>query len=192
MDSHKAPAPAPPRPLATAGLWLSRIFEYFGLIMIVALAILTIADVSMRSIFNAPIQGATEVSTYWFMVGLTLVGLWYAQIKNEHIFVTLFTERMSGLPARILDTLVTLTLTAFLLAIAWFGLQEAVARFEQGEYLGVLRTPIWPMRFVVVLGALFYAVTVVLQYLSRVRGGVYGLQEKDPEHGNPEGEVAVL
>lgn len=147
-----------------------RILEIAGATMIAGMAVLTIADVAMRTLFNAPIRAAYDINVYWFMVGVAALGLWYAEVKREHITVTLISERATGRASLVLDILISLTSIALAVLIAWFGWQQAVFMLQQQEYVGVERVPVWPVRFIVVIGAVAYAIALALRLWRRLTG----------------------
>lgn len=140
-----------------------------GEVGIVSMMLIVIADVAMRSIFNAPILGTLEVVTYWCMVTVSFVGMWLAQKRNEQISVTMLTDRFSAqgqLLHRLFGNLLTFL---FLLAVGWYGWSSALDNMARGEFTGATHVLIWPMRFLVPIGMLAFIITLVIQTVDEFR-----------------------
>ena len=62
-----------------------------------------VADVAMKYALNDPIDGTTEVVAAYYMAATVFLPLAYVAVSGEHLDVTLFTQRLSGLPLKLLD-----------------------------------------------------------------------------------------
>lgn len=143
-------------------LWVPRVLSFAGMALIVAMLVNVVSDITLRTAANQPIQGTLELATYWYMVGITFIGIWLAQVRQEHISVSMLTDRFDAPTQRAFDLLAGIITLAFLSALAWFGLDNALDQMARGEFAGADRIPVWPMRFIVPAALIAYAITLVM------------------------------
>ena len=149
--------------------WVPAALRAVAMAAVLGMVLLVVADVVMRGLFNSPIQGTLELMTYWFMVVISFLGMWLAQVKREHITVTMITDRLRG-PAKMVFRVFSAILTvAFLAALGWYGLEAALINMARGEYTGAFRVPIWPMRFLVPIGLGAYAITLIIHTIQDLK-----------------------
>ncbi|MCA1307850.1 TRAP transporter small permease [Microbacterium esteraromaticum] len=144
---------------------------YLGAAILLIMMVNIVADVTMRSVLNRPITGTLEVTIYWWMVAITALGLWAAELKHDHIAVTLVTDRLSYSSRFVHAILVRAVTVAFMLALAWFGIQTAVEKSISGEFTGSAEIPIWPTRFFLPLAAVAFAILGILRLIRQLRTG---------------------
>ncbi|WP_443134920.1 TRAP transporter small permease subunit [Gordonia sp. KTR9] len=111
------------------------------------------ADVVLRVLTGQPLDGTNAlVSTIWMPL-IVFLGLGFAQARNEHIRVTLVSDRLSPTLLRIATAsslLVAMVATAVLI---YASFNEAVRSFEIDQTTtGIVALPVWPMKFVMLLG----------------------------------------
>ena len=170
--SGTPPAEARPPNLASrfAG-WvetINRIASYLATIAIGLMMVGTAIDVILRSLFNRPILGVTEVNEF-LMVFTIYLGLAYTQVKKGHVRVELFLMSLPPVVQVILDILVyVITLIVFGLVLqATFA--EAARSIEINEYrFGTIRFPIYPARIMVVLGIVLLALQLVIDLVRDI------------------------
>lgn len=104
-------------PLKTeAGLYsISKVAAVVAAVVLAAMMMLTVADVTGRYFFNSPIKGT------WELIGLLLVcagtwGLGYCQMQKAHISINIILERFSP---RVQAVMLSLT---YLIGLAAFSL----------------------------------------------------------------------
>lgn len=152
--------------LARTASIATAVLSAVGQLGIAFMVAVVIADVAMRSLFNAPILGALEVVTYWCMVTVSFIGMWIAQRRGEHISVTMLTDKMHP-QAQFLHQLFGNILTlVFLLAVGWYGWGNALQNMARGEFTGATNVLIWPMRFLVPIAMVAFAIVLVSQTIA--------------------------
>lgn len=127
---------------------------------ILLMMILTCADVFLRYFFNAPIEGALDL-TQMLMVIVVFFALAYCGWTGGHIVVDLLRELI---PAKILVPLavaVNATGAAMMLTIAWQSIVTARAYMQTGETPMTLLVPKYPFILIVSFGALTYAIILL-------------------------------
>lgn len=113
---------------------------------LVALALLTLADVVGRYVLNYAIIGAVEI-TEMLMVGVIFAGIVLATVAREHVAVDLLTVRMNA-PVRrlqkIASNLLATGISVLLAAATW---SQAVSALDFGDQTTMLGLPLAPVIF---------------------------------------------
>jgi len=141
---------------------LEKLLAVIASVALVAMMLHVIAHGLARHLFHAPFYGTNEIVAFWYMPVLVLLGLLAAQIRGEHISVSILVDSLAP-PART-SLLVLGRVLGFVVSIgfAWYGLGEALEQHEMGTTAGITTIPMWPVTFLVpvtfVLLALLYAV----------------------------------
>src|SRR5690606_34223547 len=102
----------------------------------------------MRSFLNHPLQNTLEVTQYWYLPLVALLGLTTAMRNGEHLGADLLVDRLSKRGQDILAGFLGLVSTAFCAAVAYFSVWEASDAMRIGLTGGATAIPIWPVTFV--------------------------------------------
>lgn len=144
---------------------LEKVLAIIASLALLAMMIHVVAHGLWRHLFDAPFYGTNEIVAYWYMPVLVLFGLLAAQTRGEHISVTILVDSLAA-KARV-AMLVVGRVLGFLVSIgfAWYGLGEAMKKYEMGTTAGITSIPMWPVTFLVpaifVILALLYVVTPI-------------------------------
>lgn len=137
--------------------------------LMLAMMILLVVDVASRFI-GQPIQGMAELSVFVMMVVIYL-GLARCEEHKEHVSLELLKTALSPGKKRVLDAV------NYLLAVATVGIfsytiiQNAVFSFLNNESLeGTVELRIWPTKFIIVVGVLFFFIQVGMNFMDTFRG----------------------
>ena len=144
----------------------------FGSIALIAIVFCTCFEVISRYVFNEPTVWATEYSTY-LLLGMTFVGLAYAQKQQSHIRVELLIGYLAPSTRHQLE-IVTHWLGLFFVVFATWQMMS----FNYQEYIndtrnwGLLATPQWIPELPVSLGYGLFALAILadIQRLSPPAG----------------------
>jgi TRAP-type C4-dicarboxylate transport system permease small subunit len=119
------------------------------------------ANVFMRKLFNAPVQGSFEL-TEAGLVLIVFLTLAYTQYKRGHIRVTIVTRH---LPIGLQHGLYIFVLIVGALFFAWCtyaAYTNAIRSYGMNEQeWGVIQVPIWPLKSAIVVGTAL----ISIQYL---------------------------
>lgn len=141
-----------------------------------ALSFLVVADVIGRVVFNSPVKGTPEMVSMSIVIICFLLAGYSVQsgsMLQADILVGVLGARgplVSALLSGVLGA-------AFFALIVWGSYEPALHAWTSGEFEGegALRIPVWPARFVVMLGALLVAVIYLGQAanaaVALMRGG---------------------
>jgi TRAP-type C4-dicarboxylate transport system permease small subunit len=122
-----------------------------GAFVMSGLMLLTVADVVLRYVFNAPILGSYEL-TEVAMVVIAFLAIPYAAAKRVNVRVDLL---VGGLPKQMLARFdaVTCCLSIVITAIlAWFTVPQAFYIKQVGVQTEMLRIHTYPFYFVIAFG----------------------------------------
>lgn len=81
-------------PLDHAIWWINRAFMIVAAAAVVLMMLHVTVDVGWRAIANGAMIGTVEIVSYYYMVVLVMLAYGYVELRNEHIRVDLFVERM--------------------------------------------------------------------------------------------------
>ena len=144
-------------------LWLAFLA---GFLMMVHVSV----DVIARSVFNRPIEGTSEIVTYYYMVMVAfLPWMWLAK-TDGHIKVDLFVQMLPERAAFWLDVVVKLGLVAYLRLFTWQTALQAIRQTGRGEVqqAGTLYIPVWPTRWLLPIAGGLMALWVLLAVIDAV------------------------
>lgn len=139
------------------------------------LCFLVVADVLGRVVLNSPVKGTVEI------VSLSIVIICYLQAgfairSGGMLNVDMFVSKGSPRTQSVFAALGALAGLVFFGVICWGSVDGAAHAWTSSEFEGegALRVPVWPARFIVVLGtglaALSYLLLLVQHCDSAVRG----------------------
>ena len=155
--------------------WVSKTLMVIAAVLAFLLCFLVVGDVSGRVFFGSPIKGTTE------MISLAIVTICFLQagyairsggMLNVDTVVVKFSPRWQSIFG-VLGAFAGLFFFAFLCYGTFDGALHAWASNEfEGE--GAMRVPVWPTRFVMVLGtglaALCYLILMVQNFERALKG----------------------
>lgn len=150
--------------------WAVRSLTFLSATALGVLLVVTFASVIMRYFFNAPILGSNEIIQLASVV-LVMLALPGAAQRSMHIRVDVF-DRLIGPIGRLIGDVLARVLSVYLLGVlAWraFGKLQDAAEF--GDTTNMLQIPLWPFYGLLVLGAVLYALVLVIQLIDIIRTG---------------------
>jgi TRAP-type C4-dicarboxylate transport system permease small subunit len=155
--------------------WVTRALLVFAAILAFLLCFLVVADVTGRVVFNSPVKGTPEI------ISLSIVVICYLQsgfaIRSGGMLkVDTFVSR---LPPSVQSWMAVWGAIAgvFFFAVVCYGtLGGAAHAWTSNEFEGegALRVPVWPAKFVIILGAGLACVSYVLLAVDHMRRAMRG------------------
>lgn len=154
---------------------LTRLLLVLAAVLAFLLCFLVVADVVGRVAFNRPVKGTTEI------VSLSIVIICYLQCgfairSGGMLHVDMFVSRAGPRGQSVMAAVAALAGLVFFGLICWGSFEGAAHAWNSNEFEGegALRVPVWPARFVLILGtavaAFNYALLLVQHLLSAVQG----------------------
>jgi TRAP-type C4-dicarboxylate transport system permease small subunit len=158
---------------------LTRALLVLAAVLAFLLCFLVVADVIGRVVFNSPVKGTTEI------VSLSIVIICYLQAgfairSGGMLHVDMFVSKGGPRTQSAFAALAALAGLVFFALICWGSVEGAQHAWTSNEFEGegALRVPVWPARFVLILGtfvaAFSYALNLLQHLGSMVRGEAPG------------------
>lgn len=145
-------------------LMLSRFEEIMLAIGVIAMAIVTIASVVTRFVFNDALTVTDELNMI-FIIIVTFAGLSYAARNGRHIRMSAIYDALPPKTRKILMIFISSVTAFFMYLLAYYSYYYIVEVYESGRVLPALGIPVFyiylwvPMGFIVT--ALQYSFTVI-------------------------------
>jgi len=153
---------------------LSRGASFIGAAALVLMMLLTMLDVVLRWVLNAPIFGATELVQV-MLVLCAILGIAHCGSAGQHIVIDLLEGVLAPGIARWTESFIQALSAAIVALMAWTALVEAADSFERSVYSNILRIPEWPLFASVSIGLTLYALVLLKKaaaaWRARVRTG---------------------
>ena len=150
---------------------VSRFLMVLAAILAFSLCFLVVADVLGRVIFNHPVQGTPEI------ISLSIVIVCYLQTgfairSGGMLRVEAITAHLPQWANTILVAVGGLLGVIFFSVILFGSIEGAMYAWESDEFEGegALRVPVWPAKFVIVIGCALATINYFIIFLSALRG----------------------
>lgn len=135
---------------------------------ILALMLLGVGQIVMRSVFNSPISGYIDMVEL-SMASMAFLGATYCQRLGAHIRMELFIGRLSGRALWVVEafaTLVALFIIGMLIYHSWGHFMRSLTL---GDTTMDAELPVWPSKLPVPLAFGIWFVRLLLQLAGSVR-----------------------
>jgi TRAP-type mannitol/chloroaromatic compound transport system permease small subunit len=163
--------------MQTFSAWLGRLALWLllvGTVGMIAAMLVGVADVVGTEFFGRPLLGTLEF-TESTMVLVVFGALAYAQERRAHIRVELLYSQVGPRGKSFMEAVTHIVAFMFFLLVAWQGLSELSYSWELKEAtMGTVRFPLYPARFVLLVGVLLLLVRLGLDIaadIGRMRRG---------------------
>ena len=129
--------------LESRGDTVSRFCALFGMLFLVALALITNVDVFMRWMFNNPIDGVTDVAP--LMVAIVIASFFpFALAGRHHISISLIGNLFGPRGTAWLEAAAALVTLAFFVLLAWQFIVYTIDLDARGQTTWVVQLPVAP------------------------------------------------
>ncbi|GMG85111.1 hypothetical protein LNKW23_43270 [Paralimibaculum aggregatum] len=142
-----------------------------GGLSIVLMMLNVTLDVLLKLIWNAPIQGTVEISSYYYMVAIVMLPMALVELDDEQVVVDLLFNHYPAWLQRICLTLACGAAAGILAIMTWRTGQDAVRAFNVGEVvMGSREIIVWPSRCMLPLGFGLATVASALRMVMALLG----------------------
>ena len=177
-DSENLAVPDSYRQSLPLGMhYLIKAMNALGTLWIFALVVLINTDVLGRNFFGRPLLGVLEI------LSISIVGIVFLQLAEclnsgkltrSEVLMTRMESWTSGGAsfAQALSHSAGLLLILAIIGPAYFNFIES---YEMGEYIGALgafRSPMWPIKFIVVFGLAITAICLLMLIFKDIKSGL--------------------
>jgi TRAP-type C4-dicarboxylate transport system permease small subunit len=150
--------------------WVARSLLATAAMLAFLICFLVCADVIGRVIFNSPVKGTPEIVSFSIVI-ICFLQAPFAIRSGGMIFVDAVTSRLPPLAQRVLEIISYLLGITFFVLVCWGSLDPAMHAWNSNEFEGegALRVPVWPARFIIILGTFLAAFNYLLTAIERLR-----------------------
>jgi TRAP-type C4-dicarboxylate transport system permease small subunit len=150
--------------------WVVRAMLAVAAILAFLICFLVCADVIGRVVFNSPVKGTPEMVSFSIVV-ICFLQAPFAIRSGGMIFVDAVTSRLPPLGQRILEIVGYMLGLAFFAIVCWGSIDPSIHAWTSNEFEGegALRVPVWPARFIIVLGTFLAGFNYLLVVIERIR-----------------------
>lgn len=129
--------------------------------LLIAIMTLMMTDFISRGLSN-PIQGVGEMAVF-VMVAIVYLGVAHTEQVRGHVRVTAVITRLPPRVRNIFNLIVYIMALATIGVVVWAVTKNAVKAFKSQEAVaGTVPLLVWPVKFVMVLGCIFYFLQLVI------------------------------
>lgn len=157
--------------------WIIEWSGIIGVVVLLAMMMMTVADVIMRYFFRRPIIGSVEISVT-LMVCVIFLGIAWCALNDGHIRVDILTDKLSKRGEALLDGFDNLATLILALIIAWRSLLEALATKEMDVNSPLLAIPRYPFVFITAFGFLLLFFATLILFIRNLKS-LKDANEKD-------------
>jgi TRAP-type C4-dicarboxylate transport system permease small subunit len=130
---------------------LTRVLEYLSMAIVVIMAILVIAQVVLRYVFNDPLTWSEELARFSFIY-LAFIGIGAAYGRRRHMFVDALIIKLPPRLRRITEVSVAGLATAFLVAVIGITIRTILELYRMEITTPALELPMAYIYLVIPLG----------------------------------------
>ena len=147
--------------------WVTKALLVAAAILAFLLCFLVVADVIGRVIFNSPVKGTPEIVSSSIVV-ICYLQAGYAIRSGGMLNVDAFVSKLPPAVQGWIGALGALLGACFFAFLCWGSLDGAAHAWNSNEFEGegALRVPVWPARFVIVIGTALAAVSYIFLMLE--------------------------
>lgn len=145
---------------------LARAIHVISSVWVFILALVILADVFGRTLFNQPLEGTKEILQN-SVIAITFLQIPLAIYSGSMLKTTMFSQHLSPLLLRLIRSAVFLLGAALFISIAIASWGPAMEAIRIGEYEGEgsLRIYTWPVRFLMISTSAFAAFAYLTMFV---------------------------
>ncbi|MGE5545072.1 MAG: TRAP transporter small permease [Bacillota bacterium] len=147
---------------------LSRLMDMLAAVSVVLTMAVVVVNIILRSVFNRPLTGIMDY--VMILTALTIaLALANCAIRNGHIAVDLFIDKLPVKVGGLLDTLTNFASFIFWVIAAIFMFDYAVTMNITGTVFPTTQIPLAPVLGIIASGLFVLAVVVLYRLLNSLR-----------------------
>ena len=136
---------------------LEKIEKFVACVCVSVMAVLVIANVIARYVFNHSLAVSDEISTYLFVL-MSFMGTAIAARRRAHLGLSIITDRVTPRARLVIHISMYGISALFCLLIVIFGVQMVISQYQMGQETATMQWPEWIYGSFVPVGAAFAAI----------------------------------
>lgn len=149
---------------------VNQVANHIGMAFLVAMMLLTVADVFSRYLFRLPIQGAVEV-TELMLVLVVLLSIGFTALQKGHVALGFVVSRLPERGQRLIDSVTCILSLATFSLIVWQSVLQAQWIQDRSVVTGVLKIPTFYFLYVIAFGCILLCLALAKDFLDSLVNG---------------------
>lgn len=145
-----------------------------GMGWVIVMMFLTTIDVGGRYFFSKPVPGAIELSEFMLAV-FGILGMAYTHQTGSNVKVTMLTRALPARIEKIAGAVTSLFSFQIIAMLSWYGVVLGIEEFHAGTTTDTLGVPLYPLYFLLSIGATFLSLVILIELIEAV-SGIFGRQ----------------
>ena len=141
---------------------INQVIGACGVVVIIALTLMTVADIIMRRFFSMPFSFSFEV-TQLMLVLIVFCSIPYSTSRFRHVSIEVLVETFPKKLHRRIDMVGDFISAAVLAAICWQSIEKGFRSYNIGTMTGELEIPLYPFYFFVSFGAAVACISLLVK-----------------------------
>jgi len=150
---------------------LSHFANSIGMVVLVLMMLLTVADVFLRFGFNEPILGTVELSEY-MMVAVVYLALPLCAVRERNVRVEILAVRLPPKLLAFVDVITCFLSLGILALITWQGFLEFNDMFRVKRVSNMLSVPAYPFHLILAVSSLILCGVLLIKLIQIAREAV--------------------
>lgn len=147
---------------------LSRLLDFLAAVAVVLTMSVVVFNIIMRTLFKRPVTGIMDY--VMILTALTIaLALANCAIRNGHIAIDLFIDKLPTKVGRLLDALTNFASFVFWVVAAGFMFEYAATMYATGTVFPTTQIPLAPVLGIIGAGLMALAMVVLYRLLNTVR-----------------------
>lgn len=142
---------------------------WVGLIFLLALTLVTVLDVTLRTVFNSPIHGGRDIAQF-FLIIVVSASIAYSGRSGGQVVVELFENIASEKTMRRVNVVIKCIGFLMMLVLSWHLVITGMEAVEFGESSGTLEISYAPFMYTAAFGMLLYGIVLLAEIIQLIRG----------------------
>ncbi|MGI5881118.1 MAG: TRAP transporter small permease [Syntrophomonadaceae bacterium] len=147
---------------------LCRVLDRISAFCIAAMTIVVVMNILMRSVLGKPLMGTMDYVNILMTLAISL-GLAHCALKNGHIAVEYFVEKLSDKLQAVIAVFINLSVIIFWGAAVWFMAGYARSMMLSNHLAGTVSIPLYPVVYLTAFGLLALLFVIIIKLLDAVR-----------------------
>ncbi|MCP4113117.1 MAG: TRAP transporter small permease, partial [Desulfobacteraceae bacterium] len=145
-----------------------------GMGWVLVMMLLTTFDIAGRYFFSKPIPGTIELSEFMLAI-FGIMGIAYTHQAGGNVRVTMLADALPSKWAAMTNTVANILSLVTVALLAWYGFVAGIEEFHVGTTTDSLGIPIYPLKFLLGIGAFLLCLEITVSLIESVRE-IFGIE----------------